>query len=796
MYLFKNILVFTILAFANNYLMAQQGCVNFSNRIKYSFPYNGEVYLEHSTKSVNYIVGIISENPPDSANLLAKIYQDSIVWSKKFYSSESKLSFSKPYLLPNGNIIFNSGDFGDTNSCSLTCISANGNPLWAKKLAVNIPTSYLRSGSKLTIGSNAIYFNGFASSFLNDSGFIVIAKLDFNGNILWNRCFGNSRSKIPDTYSPLLLQGDTLISVCNIHYWRSSIEIDSVANVFTKLNANTGVGLSSIRLKTEPNIFIKGITVSESHIFSDNSIGLSGQMAVTIPIFPTKIFPFGGYPFSLILTKNIQKLSATYFTYNNSLNNGFYSQNFYTKINDRKETGYLLIDLNTPSSYFVSIDSNTIIQRSRVFRPHSSGFFLDGSFHFDDDATFYYSFPHNPNLHQTDLEYSRVGKEAQSNTVDCFGRDTLVITPHTFNIVQDTFVWDKQYQNILTSIPSFITTAPFTINQTTICTQTSICDSIKLKGDTQFCSKAIYTFTAFKNSRCQLKVKWVIDTNFIKILSQVNDTTITVQFLQPYKGYIFATLDGCTLKDSLYIEVAAAKTIFSITKDSLLCPSKSLTLQASKGFANYSWQNGSTTDYYNVVDTGFYKVIAKDSCGNTFSDSIHIKFIDTAFAIPQSAIICNTDTFKLKVPVYFNSLTVQPANGANFFNGQLSFFPSQTTTYNITAQTTEKCNKQKSILIQVNNCPANLFFPNAFSPNDIAPNNFFKPFATLPLKQYHLVIYNRYGQKVFESTSPFIGWNGKFNNTPQGIGTYIYYCTYQFFNKDATSQKGYCILLR
>lgn len=775
--------------------IAQQGCININNRIKYSFPYNGSMYVKPLTSTVNYIIGGLHEEPLDSAGILIKTSMDSTVWSLRYITSERRFDINEPNLLPNGNTVFTSGKYGDTNSCSLSCISPNGNILWAKKMAVNFSNNYIRSGSKLTISNNAIYFLSEASSFLNDSAFAIIAKLDFNGNIIWSKACGNSRSKAFVGSTPLMLQGDTLISVSNILYY-NNFEIDSVAIVFTMINANTGVLFSSARLKTGFDNFIKGITAVESKTFSDSTISLSGQMAITHPLFPGRIFPASGNPFSIRLTKDLNKIKATYLSYNNNLSSRFDEQNFYTQINTNKETGYLLIDGNNRLGYFVNLDSNAIIQRSRVFSPQSTGSFLDGSFYFDDASTFYYSFPFNPNLHHTDLEYSRIGNLAEANTLDCFGNDTLVTTSNSFTTIKDTFSWDSQYNDVLTGTPVTVTTAPFIINKSVICTQTSICDTLKIKGSNIFCSNSTQTFTVHKNSQCLKKTIWQIDTSYMQVVAQPDDTTISLNLLKSFDGYVFASIEGCTLKDSFHIKVTNPKTLFSIKKDSLLCSGKNLTLQATKGFAQYRWPDGSGEDHYTITDTGFYKVIAVDSCGNTFKDSITVTFADTAFNVPAAVKICNTDTFKVQVPLYLTPINLQPALGATYANHQLLLYPAHTTAYTIIAETNNKCKTEKNILINVDNCAANIFFPNAFSPNGNSSNIFFKPFVTLPLQYYQLLIYNRFGQKVFESNSASIGWNGKYRDIAQAPATYIYYCSYKFFNKPATTQKGYCILLR
>ncbi|GIV28818.1 MAG: hypothetical protein KatS3mg027_2632 [Bacteroidia bacterium] len=64
--------------------------------------------------------------------------------------------------------------------------------------------------------------------------------------------------------------------------------------------------------------------------------------------------------------------------------------------------------------------------------------------------------------------------------------------------------------------------------------------------------------------------------------------------------------------------------------------------------------------------------------------------------------------------------------------------------------------------------------PNIFTPNNDGINDVFKVIAS-GYKDFSMQIYNRFGQLIFESLSPTIGWNGK---TASGldvtVGTYFY----------------------
>jgi gliding motility-associated-like protein len=64
-----------------------------------------------------------------------------------------------------------------------------------------------------------------------------------------------------------------------------------------------------------------------------------------------------------------------------------------------------------------------------------------------------------------------------------------------------------------------------------------------------------------------------------------------------------------------------------------------------------------------------------------------------------------------------------------------------------------------------------VFVPNAFKPN--GKNSIWKPvFSYLPPENYRLMIFNRWGEKIFEIHDPNIGWDGDSGNAP--AGAYVY----------------------
>jgi gliding motility-associated-like protein len=81
-----------------------------------------------------------------------------------------------------------------------------------------------------------------------------------------------------------------------------------------------------------------------------------------------------------------------------------------------------------------------------------------------------------------------------------------------------------------------------------------------------------------------------------------------------------------------------------------------------------------------------------------------------------------------------------------------------------------------------------IFIPNVFSPDANGLNDKFWISAT-NYKSFNLKIYNRWGEKLFESTSAKSMWDGTFNGSRCPEGVYIYILNVEG-NKDNYFRSG------
>lgn len=107
------------------------------------------------------------------------------------------------------------------------------------------------------------------------------------------------------------------------------------------------------------------------------------------------------------------------------------------------------------------------------------------------------------------------------------------------------------------------------------------------------------------------------------------------------------------------------------------------------------------------------------------------------------------------------------------------------------------CESMSEANLVVNIVGYELAVPNVFTPNGDGQNDEFRV-VYRSLKNYSIVIFNRWGRKVYQSTNPAEGWDGTVGGGLAPPGVYFYYIEAESYNKDETikPRKGPVHLIR
>jgi gliding motility-associated-like protein len=106
------------------------------------------------------------------------------------------------------------------------------------------------------------------------------------------------------------------------------------------------------------------------------------------------------------------------------------------------------------------------------------------------------------------------------------------------------------------------------------------------------------------------------------------------------------------------------------------------------------------------------------------------------------------------------------------------------------------CLGSDSILVSERACLEGVHVPNAFTPNGDGKNDFFNAISNTPFVSFELVVYSRFGEILFKTQSPGVGWDGKYKGAPMPAGAYVWMCRFHLINAGPELLKGTFILIR
>jgi gliding motility-associated-like protein len=93
-------------------------------------------------------------------------------------------------------------------------------------------------------------------------------------------------------------------------------------------------------------------------------------------------------------------------------------------------------------------------------------------------------------------------------------------------------------------------------------------------------------------------------------------------------------------------------------------------------------------------------------------------------------------------------------------------------------------------------CNPGILVPTGFSPNGDNNNDLLRVFAGNDVKSFKISIYDRWGNRMFETTESGLGWDGNYKGKPLNPGIYAYMLEIIYKNGTAELKSGNITLIR
>ncbi|HEU4469926.1 MAG TPA: gliding motility-associated C-terminal domain-containing protein [Flavisolibacter sp.] len=260
---------------------------------------------------------------------------------------------------------------------------------------------------------------------------------------------------------------------------------------------------------------------------------------------------------------------------------------------------------------------------------------------------------------------------------------------------------------------------------------------------------------------------------------------------------------GCFAFGQVTVPLTNTLVVNALPSDTSICAGASFTPRVTSNATAYSWTptgniaspsqmqpvittSSESTNYIVTVSQG--QCVSRDTIRATVFPGA------TVNAGPDIAILPG-DQVQLLAQAAAGTYLWTPATGLNnatALNPVAS--PAQTTTYTLQVTTASGCVSTDQVVVSVQ--PGCVQPMEAFTPNGDGVNDLWLVTNGSCIRSARAEVFNRYGNKVFESQNYNNDWNGTYKGKPLPDGTYYFVITYQLVSGRPVYLKGNVTILR
>ncbi len=253
----------------------------------------------------------------------------------------------------------------------------------------------------------------------------------------------------------------------------------------------------------------------------------------------------------------------------------------------------------------------------------------------------------------------------------------------------------------------------------------------------------------------------------------------------------------------------------SVNASLLKCEQDTVQLTATGGVF-YSWQPanslsnanisnplawpGTTTNYTVTIST----LHGNDTCKSQLTTSVIVPSFSYNSSLitvnPATLVLGETSVVTLSLMPTNNTITVVPDAQVSYSGGNtFAITPTKSGEYTIYTIDEYNCRHAlKTIYVEViaTQCNDNVvYLPTGFTPNNDGVNDVLYIRSNF-ITDVYLTIYNRWGEKLFETNDVKVGWDGTYKGKLLDQGVYGYYMTFTCNNGEQSFKKGNITLMR
>jgi|GEM_PF-1342959 len=241
--------------------------------------------------------------------------------------------------------------------------------------------------------------------------------------------------------------------------------------------------------------------------------------------------------------------------------------------------------------------------------------------------------------------------------------------------------------------------------------------------------------------------------------------------------WVYVQLDGCEASDTVELSLLPNPQL-DLGPDQLKCGEDSIVLDA--GREEVIWQDGSTGQFYQVTEAGTYSVTTEEGLCAA-DDSVVVS------SLPEPPLPNLGPDLTFCRMVTANIGVNAPGDFDYLWNtGATTPIITVNASGTYWLEVSNECGSKfdsLSITTEMGDVGEDIYIlPDAFSPNGDQLNDVFRPFPLVeevPLN-FRFQIYNRWGNLLFESSDPAVGWEGFDGSSSGPVGVFLWMVDAEF----------------